>query len=218
MSEHPSAVRAAPRAAAFAFAALVALTLGACGDSEDAKEARTALRITYDTMLGPPSAKALAERTRFSAAGIAFDYPSPLRSTYEVVDGDDVWSLRYGLYELEVWASTEALDAHGYLDAIGGALVAAGGARIVEPVSEGRTLTVCGEQVITSKMRMDVDELDSRQEAFVVPSSGSGGDRIIMFTDMRMDKGESPVADAVAKMVLATLNCTGGHAAEEPAP
>jgi len=194
--------------------ALSAALLAGCGESEDAKDAREGLQIAYDVMRGPPSEATLMELATFSDGGVLFSYPRPLHQSRELVGNDDVWSFRYGLYKAELWVAEEPQDALAYVDAIARALLATQDASVLEPVAQGRVLTICGQERETATVHIRFMDATSRYEAVVLPPMGDPRSRMLLFTDMRQDsrEGWSRLADVATQTVLSTMRCRSSRA------
>lgn len=186
---------------------LLGAVLAGCGDSEEASQSRETLRVMWETLRGPPSEQVLAQRTRFTGAGLSFDYPRPLRRQYERVDGDRVWSLRYGLSELEIWASADPVDGHAYLEAIAGVLTAQEQAKVGQPPADGVTVRACATDITAVTMRLQVDEVDTHYELLLLPPERGGGNRVLLLTDGGLGEDHSQIIDATRAMLLSTLAC-----------
>ena len=183
------------------------LGLGACGDSQDARDAREDATVFWETLRGEASDARLRKATPFMGGGVRFEHPAPLRTAHErSVDGD-VWTFAYGAFELELWRNDGTLDAGAYLQNIADAMVDSHSAKVREPLADGRTVEVCGQTHVGRAMEMDLMGEVFRYEAFDLPRDHLGRGRILMLFDGIGVAGASRTAAATTDMVFSTLRC-----------
>jgi len=158
-----------------------------------------------DALAGAPDASALAERRRFEAAGITFEYPAPLHLTSDP-DGDPNWTLTYGDFDLDVYAfAHESPNSADYLGALESVL---GTERAnVETPSDGEPVTWCGRRITPVRMRLTLfgDRHDFRGYDLPAPA---GETRFLIFDDVLEHGKRSQIAEATFVAVAATLRCS----------
>jgi hypothetical protein len=160
----------------------------------------------WDELRGAPDAEDLVASAHFEGAGIAFDYPAVLHLRGgSDDDGDRSWSLEYGMFELEVRApyyETTAADSLGVL----ADLFDGGRSLDAEPPVQGRTLTLCGEEVTSTRIRMKIVGDWSDMEGFDLPAE-PGRSRLLIFSDEPVGGEPTPLSRATFERVISTLRC-----------
>jgi hypothetical protein len=197
---------------AFVVAAGVCAIAGAAESTAEKPTRQSRWNIFWqamrDAVAGAPDASALAERRRFDAAGITFEYPAPLHLTRDP-DGDPNWTLTYGDFDLDVYAYAHASpDSADYLAALESVL---GTERAhVETPADGETVTWCGREIKPVRMRLTLfgDRHDFRGYDLPAPA---GETRFLIFDDVLENGKLSKTAEATFAAVAATLRCSASE-------
>lgn len=196
--------RAAFAAAAVLSAAAHAAEATTAEQPQKQSSWNTFWRAARDAIAGAPDARALAERRRFEAAGISFEYPAPLHLTRDA-DGDPNWTLTYGDFDLDVYAfALEGPDAGDYLGALESVL---GTERAnVETPADDEPVTWCGREITPVRMRLTLfgDHHDFRGYDLPAPE---GETRFLVFDDVLVNGKRSKTAEVTFAAVAATLRC-----------
>jgi|GEM_PF-3350279 len=154
-----------------------------------------------DYAAGPPTAKALGERRHFEQAGIAFDYPAPLRMA--VGNDGDKWTLTYGDFDLELHAPKVEMGSGDYIGLLADVLDSE---RARVEALAGMAVTWCGQEIKPVHMRFTMfgDRHDMRGYDMPAPD---GEARFIVFDDVLVDGKSSAVSEAAFALLASTIQC-----------
>lgn len=160
-----------------------------------------------DELRGAPAAEDLQATAHFDEAGIAFDYPAVLRKRVENSEfGGRTWALEYGMFTLELYAPAYAKSSEEYLGMLADLLDVGGRSIDAVPPEPGRTATLCGEELVATRIRVKIMGDWSQMEGFDLPSP-EGTARLLIF-DGELVRGQpSRLAQATYDRVLGSLRC-----------
>lgn len=166
-----------------------------------------------DELRGPPDADAIAKSRRFEEDGIAFDYPAVLRPRLEEDEqGERTWSFEYGMFTLEYRSSAVGVRTEDFLGVMVD-LFEGGRSIDAEGPMPGRSVTLCGENVEATRIRVKLMGDWSSMEGFDLPGTDADGRvRSLVFDDEEVGGGESRLARETYARVLGSLTCTTDEA------
>jgi len=193
---------------------LVTLLLSACGGPEKDEEIKeigtwdSVVGAMSDAVVGDPSQSALNVRRHFDQAGLAFDYPAPLRLRVDH-EGYPSWTMTRGDFELEVHAPGEGDSVESYVDMLVQGIADDGSVRSLPP---GDAVHWCGQDIAPVRRRIRFVGDHHELLGFDLPD-GAMGVRFMVINDMLIGGEPSRTRKAVLAALDATLDC--GAAATE---
>ncbi len=180
----------------------------ACSKNDSNQEATPTqifINAFVDEIRGAPSQSAMEKSEKFSAHGIRFDYPSPLRLNKSDDDGSKTYELEYGQFTAELYIPGYELTAADYMNQLHGIYKTSIGKDA--KIESGRKYTLCGVQGTSTVITLTLMGDPHRYEAFDLPLI-NGEPRILIFDGETDSKRElDSFGKSSVKRIMDSLRC-----------